>query len=363
MMREEDLRELADLHSAASPVLSVYLNVAPRGRGGEAAKVELRVLLGRAAAQGAAPADLARVERFFEHEYDRQGRGVAVFACDGAHFWRAYALPAPLQSMVHVGRRAYVKPLSDVWDDYDRFGVIMVDREGARGLVFHLGSLEDASGTMGAEVRRHKQGGWASQKLQRYEDQEAHHNLRDAAEWAQHYVAEHGVKRVVLAGTDETVAEFRALLSRPLLDTVVGQLNLDMNATPSEVWDHAFEVTQEAQRQSEAELLEQVISAAHTGGAGAIGLADTLAAVQQGRAYQLLVDPEVRRAGFQCAGCGALLLEAGAACPYCGGTMVPTADVVNLVIGKAIDAGLKVSALEHNPRLVNVGQIAAALRY
>jgi len=57
--------------------------------------------------------------------------------------------------------------------------------------IYHLGALERLCRHVGAEVRRHKQGGWAAQKLQRYEDQEAKQNLKDAAEWADGYLREH----------------------------------------------------------------------------------------------------------------------------------------------------------------------------
>jgi len=40
-----------------------------------------------------------------------------------------------------------------------------------------------------------------------------------------------------------------------------------------------------------------------------------------------------------------------------------SADVVNLVVQVAIDAGLKVSVLDRSTRLAEVGGIAAVLRY
>ena len=89
MMREQDLQELAEMESQKAPVLSLYLNVAPHHRTSEEYKLSLRQLLAQAAEKGADPADMERVERFFEYEYDRQGRGVACFACQEKSFWRA----------------------------------------------------------------------------------------------------------------------------------------------------------------------------------------------------------------------------------------------------------------------------------
>lgn len=363
MMQEQDLQELAELVTDTEPVLSLYLNLDRRSRSGDENKLALRQLLAQAGEQGAAAPDVERIERFFETEFDRQGRSVACFSCQARTFWRAFPLLVPVQNAVYVGRRPYVRPLSDLFDNYESFAVIMIDREGARVLTYRLGALADTAGTLGAEVKRHRQGGLAAQKLQRYEDQEARHNLRDAAEWAADYLTRNHVTRAVISGTEENLAAFRTLMPRALADRVVGSINLDVNASPAEAWERAYEVAQASQILEEANLLEQVITLAHKGGAGALGLADTLVALQQGRVHQLLVDPSLRRPGAQCAHCGAVVVEALDSCPYCGGKLRPSGDVVNLAVHAAVDAGVKVSTLEPNTRFAEVGQIAAVLRY
>jgi peptide subunit release factor 1 (eRF1) len=106
-----------------------------------------------------------------------------------------------------------------------------------------------------------------------------------------------------------------------------------------------------------------VITVAHKGGAGALGLEDTLVAMQQGRVFHLLVDREFHQPGYQCSVCQAMVTQALLACPYCGGALVETADIVNLVVQRAVDAGLRVSVLDHGPQTAGIGGIAAVLRY
>ena len=98
MFKQDDLRELA-AYQAQTPVLSVYLDVDPTKHTTDEYKIALRQLLKRA--EGAAALeDAAAVERFFDHEYDWSGRGVAVFSCAGEGFWRVYSLPVPVTSRV-----------------------------------------------------------------------------------------------------------------------------------------------------------------------------------------------------------------------------------------------------------------------
>ena len=92
-------------------------------------------------------------------------------------------------------------------------------------------------------------------------------------------------------------------------------------------------------------------------------MTDTLTALQRGRIHQLLVSPDLHTPGQQCMQCQAVVPDTPAVCPYCEGQLAAAADVVNLVIEAAIDAGLKVSVLDRSPRLAEVGGIAAVLRY
>ena len=363
MLQERDLQELTELVSDKAPVLSLYLNVDPHRQSADETRLCLRQLLTQAANQGAPAADIERIERYFGHEHNRQGRGVACFSHQANGFWRAYTLLVPVDDFAFVGLRPYIKPLSDLLDEYDRIGVLTVDREGARAFIYRLGTLEDSAGTLGTDIKRHKQGGWGAQGLQRHEDEEAKHNLKEAAEWADNYLRERKVSRVVLSGSDGNVALFRELLSRPLQDKVMGQITLDMNASPAEAWERSFEVAQQAQRRTELALLEQVVTLAYKGGAGAVGLPDTLTALQQGRAYQLLVDRNYHVPGQQCTHCKAVIVEPLAACPYCNHELIPTPDAVDMAVHWAVENGVKVSIMDTNPLLAQAGGIAAVLRY
>ncbi len=362
-MHLQDLTELAGLVSEREPILSLYLNMDAPRRPGDEYKRALRQLLEKAGRDGASEADIERVNRFFDHEYNRQGRGVAVFSQAANDVWRVYQPPMPVNDMVFVGLRAYLTPLTDLWDEYGRLAVLLVDREGAKVYRYELGGLVDTAGTMGEEVKRHKQGGTGAQKLQRHEDGTAKQNLKEAVEWVDAYLQRNQVDRIVLAGTDDTVAQFRDMLPNPLADKVIGQVNLDMNATPTEAWDRACEVAQQAVNRNENDLLQQVVTVARKGGAGALGLADTLVALQEGRVYHLLLNRTLESDGWRCPHCRAVVLGDQKQCPYCAHDLVRTRDAVNLVVQRAVEGGARVSVLHDNRLLEEVGGIAAVLRY
>jgi len=156
MIDETELRSLAQFQ-AKTPILSVYLDVDPTRHTSDEYLLLLRNILRQAEGQ-AAPEDIRAVQRYFEHEYDWSGRGVAVFSGAAADFWRVYILPLPVASGVTVARRPYISPLAALLDTYERYAVAMVNREGVRVLLFHLGEPVHEEVFEGEEVKKTEAG-------------------------------------------------------------------------------------------------------------------------------------------------------------------------------------------------------------
>jgi peptide chain release factor subunit 1 len=370
MFSEKDLQELVDFRSEESPVLSLYLDVDPTKRTTDEYKLVLRGLL-KEVASTAWRKDISAVEKYFDHEYDWQGKGVVVFSCMKQDFWRAYPLAVPVDSHVYVGERPYIKPLTDILDAYGRYGVVLVDQEGARLFLFQLGELQETSGTLGEEVKRMKHGrgsaagrrGGVTGRTGRREEEIAQRNLREAAELTAKFCEGGRCSRIVLGGTEQTVAQFQEMLPKDLREQVVGSFPAVMTAPETEVLERSLEIITEVEREREKELVESAITAAAKGGAGVIGLADTLGAVYEGRVHVLLVDEGYRAAGYRCQQCGYISAQAKKKCPFCGGKVKHIDDAVDLIVREVIDQGGKVEVVRDSPALEKAGHIAALLRY
>jgi len=362
MIQETDLQELVEFDGGEAPFLSVYLNTDPHRRTTEKYKLALRRLLSSVHSE-ADRADLERVERYVDLEYNWQGKSVVCFSCQAAGFWRAFSLPVPVEDRIVVGRRPYVKPLTDLMDTFARYGVAVVGREGTRLFVFHLGELEEAGGTLGEDVKRHKQGGWAATRYQRHVDGVAFQNLKEAAEEAASLFQEKGCKWILLGGTEENVAQFQSLLPKVWQDRVAGQFAIDVNASPTEVQERSVEIAQAVADQEREKLVEQVITAATKGGAGAIGLNDTLAALQEGRIYQLVVADGFQAPGQRCPHCGYLGVEGLEVCPFCNNELEPVQDIVNAAVRRALEQGVDTITVRNSEALARAGHIGAVLRY
>jgi peptide chain release factor subunit 1 len=371
MFTEQDLDELVAFRSDGSSVLSLYLNVDSTAQPTDKYKLTLRSLL-KQVADEADPEDIDAVERYFNFEYDWQGKGVVVFSCKEADFWRSYSLAVPVHNYTYVSHRPYIKPLTDVLDAYGRYGVILVDREGARMFVFNLGELEEATGLLGEEVRRTKHGGASgvagmrggiAPRGARREDAVALRNLKDVAEAAQEFCLESGCTRLVLGGTDSNLSQFQDLLPKTLQDKVIGTFTIDFVASEPDVQARSMAVIEQVAQQREIEMVDTMLSGWKRGTGATVGMADTLAAMQEHRVGALLIAAGYAVSGYRCQSCRYLMLTAHDECPLCGGDVEDVEDLVETMTHRALEQAVEVEIVRGNEELVKNGSIGALLRY
>lgn len=362
MITEKELQELAGFVSEGTPALSLYLDTDLTQQSKEKCKLVLRDLLDKVR-DSASDKDLAQVERFLDLEYDWQARGVAIFSAAEQGFWRAYPLAAGIESEAHTGDRLYLKPLTQFLDHYDRYGVVLVDRESARFFLLHLGQIEEKSEWIGQDLKRHKQGGFAAARYQRHVDKQAEQNLKLAAEATTRFCQENRCKGVILGGAEETLARFREMLPKALQKQIIGTLVLDVTAPASEVMERATELIRDEENKRQQKLVEDLITAAAKGAGAVTGLADTFYVAHQGRAHILVVEKGFEADGYLCDGCQYVSAEPVTKCPFCGGKPHKIHGAVNRVVQRVIAAGGKVETVTENEALAKAGHIGAILRY
>jgi peptide subunit release factor 1 (eRF1) len=362
MLIDPDIREAIEFEGdTQEPVLSVYLNVDPHRRGAEKYKLALRNLLSKA--DGAAPDDVRRVQNYIDMGYNWQGRGLVMFSCTARDFWWAKSFMVPVEDAVFVNRKPYVRQLARLIDTYGRYGVIQVDQEGARLYMFHMGNLEDVEGYLGEEVKLHRAGGWSAQRYQRHESGVARHNLQDAAEMAEEFYRGNGTRHLLLAGTEKTTARFQEMLSNRLRSMVVGRFQASGTATPAEIRDKAVNLLAKAAGERAQAMTDMTVTAAHKGGNAVAGLAETLTAVQEGRAMHVVVLSNFAQPAYRFVDSNYIVLDLGDERELGSGKVQELPDAVESVLRRAIAQGIGVTVVDHHPGLQKIGKIAALTRY
>ncbi|MGD8475150.1 MAG: hypothetical protein PVH59_13595, partial [Anaerolineae bacterium] len=99
------------------------------------------------------------------------------------------------------------------------------------------------------------------------------------------------------------------------------------------------------------------------GSGGVMGLAETLAALQEHRAGTLLVSAGYEASGFRCKSCRYVMISEEDECPLCGGAVEPVDDLVETMTRRALEQGVEVEIVRGNEELDEVGSVGALLRY
>jgi peptide subunit release factor 1 (eRF1) len=316
------------------------------------------------------PKDEAAILKYFELEREWTGRSIAMFSCAAQNYFRAFPIAVPVRSRIFIGEHPYVKPLADLLDAYGGYGVVLVDKQGARLFQFHLGELKEQEGFLGEEVRHVKRGGASSlfgrlggiSGKARHTEEAVERNLKESAEFAVKFFDENHVRRILIGGTDDNINQFQSHLPKTWQSLIVGTFPVSMTARPDEVQKKALEIGQQAERRRETRLVENMITSAAKGADGVVRLGDTLNAVYEGRVQTLIVREGYRAEGFQCQGCGYLTTQALEACPFCGKPFTQIMDAVEMAVRKVMKDGGDVEIVYENPKLEEVG-IGGVLRY
>ncbi len=366
MLTDQDVRELLKFTSP-HPVLSVYLSTDPTLGNKDSYRLRLRNMLKKVNL----PQDEEAVERYMMQEYDWSGRGVAVFSCAPEGFFRAYALAVPVRDLVHVGDRPSVRVLADLLDSYGGYGVVLVDKQGARLFHFHLGELREQEGIVGEAVKRTKHGGASSLPGARggtagrtkHVDEVIERNMKEAVDFAISFFEQNRIRRILIGGTEDNVALFRSLLPKAWQSLIVGTFPMNMTASHAEVLAKAMQVGQEAESKRESQLIKDLITAAAKNSGAVIGLEDTLQAVNEDRVMTLVILEGFGQSAYRCAQCGYLTSRQQGACPACGGEMQEIPDAVDFAISRVMRSGGDVEVVHRNPDLEKAGMIGSFLRY
>jgi peptide subunit release factor 1 (eRF1) len=262
--------------------------------------------------------------------------------------------------------------LTDVLDAYGRYGVILVDSEGARMFLFDLGELQEATGMMGEEVRRTKHGGASgvagmrggmTARTARRGEAVVQRNLKEMAEATESFCDDNGCTRLVLGGTDANVSQFYDALPKAVQAKVIGSFTIDTDAPASEIQALSMGLIEEVAQEREGELVKDLIANWKRGGAAAMGLSDTLAALQEHRASIVLIAAGYEASGHRCQECRFLMLTEREVCPLCGGSIEHVDDLVETMTHRALEQGVDVEIVRGNEELEEAGSVGALLRY
>lgn len=368
---QDAIRELAGFRAQDAPVVSCYLDVDGRRHvRNRDVQAELDHLLRGAREQSngvAVEPDLLRIAAYVRGGFDRSAtRGLAIFSCDAHDLWQVVPLPVPVTSRIVVNSAPAVGQLEALVEELGRFGVLLVDRQRARMLVFRFGELIDHSELFeekprGYDIRgeRDREG---YDKVGQHLEELATQHLRHAADVAFQVYQEHGLDRLAIAAPDDLASTVVQMLHPYLRERLAPRIDLPVGAGMEEIRRAVIEVEGEVERQREGELVAKLRQEVARGARGVAGLDATLQALVERRVDTLIVSQGYVETGWRCEQCSHLR-HVGPTCPVDGSPMVHVDDIVEEAVDAAFSQSCRVEVCVGNADLDVMGRIGALLRY
>src|SRR5215831_13360549 len=194
--------------------------------------------------------DAAELERFnpaahritdFVSAYQPQARGLGLFLDESDGFFRYVEFDVPVQREAHWDRIFYLQPLVTALDQFETYGVAMLDKQNLRLFTVFLGHIEEhvREGFGADRVRHIKTSGTdhiaSASRIQRKADEKVRLNLRHAVKMIDWLVERRHLNRLILAGTPEITSEIRNLMPKRLTMRVIGEVDVAMDTLASDV--------------------------------------------------------------------------------------------------------------------------------
>jgi peptide chain release factor subunit 1 len=331
-------------------ILSVYLNVdqsrlSNQNRGFEQ---QLKELI---ASIRTTIHDTSEMERFgtaarhiqdFVLAYQPNARGLLMFfdGLDGFS-WRQ-EVGVPIHNQARWDHELFLQPLANILDQFERYGVVLTDRDRLRLFTVFLGEIEEViPENLGPTT-----------------------HLRPVVKEVDRLVQGNQAQHLLLAGTPEITSELRSRLPKRLVSLVIGNVNIPINATAQDVLLATRPIQEEYERSSEAQTVKEMLRGAAKNEKTVTGLGRTLKALNSDRVWEFIYSEGFLSPGFECAKCAALFSVKHASCGYCGGSVYPVADVVERAVDHALRKGARIEVVtgEASASLNEVGGIGAFLK-
>jgi peptide chain release factor subunit 1 len=377
MISKTDLDNLNEYRCAPGQVLSVYLDTdqstaANRNRGFEVAfEAEVKAIqkgFGKDCEDRAFNGAVSRVRDLLA-TYKPGTHGLVIFArSDGPLWFRG--LNVPIATEVRWGQTVYLQQFLEVLDEFQPYGVVLVDKSRGRIFTVALGQIERHGDIYALRGVRHvKTTGtdhlYSQSHFQCAADEYELSYLKRVVEVLEHVANTRRFDRLILAGANETTSNLFHVLPKSLRARVVSSAVLSANAPERDILNLVLALADKAERQQEMEKAEKLITSAAKGNRAVTTVPDTLQALNEKRVRELVYAEGFAVAGGICEGCQAVFPSDTMNCDLCGLPVKSTGDLLEFVVAAALAEGSTIEQLrgEAAEKLRGRGGIGAFLRF
>ncbi len=373
MFERKDLVALEKFNTGENYVLSLFLNVSPqeRKRGGYLSKFKNLVKSLPEEKISLVKEDIDKIERFLQGERESFKKFLVLYSCIKKDLWVRYDLNMEeLKEEIIIDKTPYTSPLFDLLDNYQKYGLLLVDKRNARVFLVFLGDIEEYAVVISDDVPgKHKKGGWFALAEKRYERHIEYHvkmHLKEVIDKFDDFLKEKEIRRIIIAGPDEAISELMLILPQEIKQKIIGRTYIEKHASKEEVLQKVNPIIDSYEKMKESMTLSELITRSRKNNNAVLGIDDVLKYLRDKRVLKLVVPRDYAIEGKVCSSCGFATKQDVDCCKECGGCVMK----VQNLIEKATELAIQNSALiefikdeKEKKQLIEEGGIGAFLRY
>lgn len=373
MLSREELKQIAKMRGGDAFFVSLYVNVNPVTNVKNNYVIHVKNMMKQAAEKldkvvlKRINNDFEKIESYILSNKTLFKKGLAVLSSQERNFWREFNLSVPVKNEFVVDNTPYIKPLLDILDTYQRYAILLVDKESARLFIIHLGEIEEYAEVHTADVPgKHKKGGWfalSEKSYERHIDYHVGQHLKDVLKQLDTFLSRENVGRLLIGGSEEAVTKVKAMLPNIIADKIIETFQAEMTINTKAILKKVEPILRAFEERKESETIDDLLVKAMKNENAVIGIEDVLNALQEGRIMKLIFLKDYKRAGLLCKKCGFLTVQNISSCPYCRGEIKKANYIVDLIAQKAVEQGASVEVASKNKKLKESGSIGALLRF
>jgi peptide subunit release factor 1 (eRF1) len=283
---DEVLDALAEFESATVPVLSVYLDLRPEQRdsskgfidSAEKEYLDLRE-------------NFDKIRAYLRNDLSKSISAVAIFSCTAEPtLFEALQLDGAIDGhRLYIDREPHLFPLARLADQLGTYAALLLNTNSARLYVFSVGAAQRQQTVRSKKGKRVSAGGWSQARYQRRLENLHQKHIKEVSSAVEQVVKEEQVRRVLVAGDTVALSLLREQLSPQMQELLIEVGGLDMNAADADVYRTTVEAFREADAQTDAGWVSQVLNAYRAHGLATTGAAGVKAALERGQVERLLV--------------------------------------------------------------------------
>ncbi len=371
MLDRTELREMASMKNGY--FVSLYLNVDPMFNARGDYMVHFKNMIKNTidtldkSIYKDVKEDIDKIEKYVISNKRLFRKGLVLISSSNNNFWKDYSLNVPVKNELIIDKTPYTKPLMDILDNYQKYAVLLVDKESARIFTIHLGEIVEYGEVHTPDIPgKHKKGGWFALSQNHYERHIDFHigmHLKDVVDRLESFLSGEYIGRLIIGGSDEAVSMIKGMLHKTILDRVIGYARVEMFAKPDEILKRIEPIVSTYEKNKEEKEVESLIEKALKNENAVVGLDNVLNALNEKRVMKLFFINDYKATGFNCTACNYLSAQRVDSCPYCKGKMEAIENIVEFAGQKAIQQSALIEVIAENRKLLDAGGIGAFLRF